>query len=113
MFAKKGMIRVRVVAADMCSYVVQYHDSSKSNRGWCWAFDAMFKCKEAAMYHAYQWLGKMLKEKKHREQGVVYSIDESQYHGEVYPGLYEKELIEAKELFLDSIRQKRALEIAR
>ncbi|WEU69436.1 hypothetical protein TY_16 [Pseudomonas phage vB_PaeM_Ty] len=95
---KEKPIQVRVVATRPQHYEVEHY--SYGLRDWIPAMAALFLSREAAVYHAYQFLGEKVKEKKHLEQGIVFSIDEDGYSGELHPGLYEKELEEAKSKWL-------------
>lgn len=95
---KEKPIQVRVVASRPQHYKVEYYDYDYGD--WLTAICGLFLSKEAAIYHAHQYLGKKVKEKKHLEQGVIFSIDEDGYSGELHPGLYEKELEEAESEWL-------------
>ncbi|ATG86299.1 hypothetical protein [Pseudomonas phage IME180] len=95
MFKKKEKpIQVRVIATRLQHYKVEYYDYDYDD--WLTAICGLFLSKEAAIYHAHQYLSKKIKQKEHLEQGVVFSVTENNYSGELFPGLYEKELEEAK-----------------
>lgn len=91
---KKQLVCVRVRAYYMSTYIIEASDDG--GEFWYKPYAAMFENKDAAKYHAYQWLGKKIKDRIHEKQGVVYSIDESGYFGELAKGLYDQELEEAR-----------------
>lgn len=95
---KEKPIQVRVVATRPQHYEIECY--SYGLRDWIPAMDALFLSKEAAIYHAHQHLSEKIKQKEHLKQGVVFSIDENGYSGELHPGLYEKELEESKSEWL-------------